>query len=291
MKNIKSISNSDVVPETATCQPRIKLKGANGDQPALVGDNLSTPILVTGKSSDRLMPSTALVQSILGDSDRRTAVEHADKSAPWRMICSLNIFGQDDNEIIGTGWIAGPRLIITAGHCLYHPSLGGWAKRIEIRPGNTPLNENADCYISQQFAITEQWHEGSDENFDYGAIFLEQDISSHYGHFSIMAMSDSDLADRKVNISGYPASYYGDTQMHHQNRIKSVSERKLYYDVDTGGGQSGSPVWVYEGDVATDPVVIGVHAYGGGSYGIDIANSGVRVVADMAKLIEVWRGK
>ena len=68
------------------------------------------------------------------------------------------------------------------------------------------------------------------------------------------------------------------------------SARRVFYDVDTYGGQSGSPVW-HQASSEAEPVAIAIHAYGvggtPGSWGIK-ANSGPRLIPEVVQLIKEW---
>jgi glutamyl endopeptidase len=94
-----------------------------------------------------------------------------------------------------------------------------------------------------------------------------------------------------VNVSGYPADRgAGAEQYHGRNRILRVSERRIFYEVDTYGGQSGSPAWIYEDD-ESPPLAVGVHAYGVGGtpagYGIT-ANSAPRIIPAILDKLTEW---
>lgn len=246
----------------------------------------SAKLLVRGKVNTPLAQRNSLGQSLLvSGQDRRSRV--LDTSyAPWKMICSLKISSKDGSEFIGSGWIAGPRLIITAGHCVFHNTYGGWAEKIIVIPGRDGDEEPFGSYTSSTFHSVSEWVNCGDENNDIGAIILDEDIGSTLGHFSFGAYDDNFLKSQLINISGYPGSAYGEEQMHHANRINDVTTYKLYYDVDTEGGQSGSPIWIYT-DTNADPVVVGVHSNGAGlSYN---ANSGVRISHTLAEQIAKWR--
>jgi V8-like Glu-specific endopeptidase len=73
------------------------------------------------------------LESVIGDVDDRTRILET-KLTPWRQICALDIEGKNGARFIGTGWLAGPRTVVTAGHCVHHPDLGGWAERITVSP-------------------------------------------------------------------------------------------------------------------------------------------------------------
>jgi len=205
------------------------------------------------------------------------------------MICLLKIRSNDGGDYIGTGWIAGPRLIVTAGHCLYHEGiLGGWASEVQVLPGHID-GTVGEVYQAVRMETSLEWLYRGDENFDIGAIFLEEDISFEHGAFAVGTYPDKFFQDRLVNISGYPFTRYGDIQLHHENRINNVTRTKLYYDVDTEGGQSGSPIWIYENDDLENPIVVGVHAHGAGSS--EVGNSGVRITPQIHQLIAKWKTK
>lgn len=61
---------------------------------------------------------------------------------PWRMICALRITGSNGVRAVGTGWLIGPRTLVTAGHCVHHPDLGGWAARIEVSAGRETVRSS-----------------------------------------------------------------------------------------------------------------------------------------------------
>jgi glutamyl endopeptidase len=285
MMKIRMTGNHKPMIETFRKQNKAFYQGAIGTLP-YVEDQQDKGLLVRGRNNQPLVQKKGLGQSLLTSADRRKEVTNP-SSMPWRMICSLEIMAEDGGLYIGTGWLAGPRLIMTAGHCVFDQHvMNGWAKSIKVYPGRSSATSNDDCLISEIFRAPDQWVAKCDENFDYGAIILDNDIGLQYGHFSSATYSDSELMAHMVNISGYPGTKAGEIQLHHENRINSVSPTKIYYDVDTEGGQSGSPVWLYE-DNESMPVVVGIHSYGAGK--IAIGNSGVRITEEIINFIEKWR--
>jgi V8-like Glu-specific endopeptidase len=211
------------------------------------------------------------------------------------MICSLQIINNNNLEYVGTGWFAGPRTVITAGHCVFDPvELGGWAKRITVVPGRNG-DATSGSVESTQYSTTNLWLETQDADYDYAAIHLSDDIGSKAGSFGLAVLPDEELVERMVNISGYPASPgEGRFQYFHANRVRAVTERRLFYDVDTMGGQSGSPVWAYMNGDTTKPFVVGIHAYGIGGTPSDlgvVANSGPRLLPEVLSVIEGWVAK
>ena len=62
--------------------------------------------------------------------------------------------------------------------------------------------------------------------------------------------------------SGYPADKTGnlvDTQWYMKGKIEKLTERKVYYYLDTYGGNSGSCVWIDDAKYQ----VICIYAHGG----------------------------
>ena len=222
---------------------------------------------------------------MIGSDDRTRILET--QADPWRMICALSIkslFG----SFIGTGWFVGPRTLVTAGHCVHETGMGGWADRIEVSPGDRTRPTRRRCrerrrrrgsrrsnllrsrakqketVEATRFSTVDRWVQTRDPDFDIGAIHLEEPLGEEVGWFSVGALTSQELASFLVNISGYPGDLgNGEEQWFHKNRILKTTARRIFYDVDTFGGQSGSPVWIYESDDA-HPLAVGIHAYGTG---------------------------
>ena len=210
------------------------------------------------------------------------------------MICSLSNTGSDGSGFIGTGWLVGPRTVVTAGHCVHSvDDMGGWADRIVVTAGRDDNTAPFGRVTATRFSATDRWvaSQSQDMDFDIGCIHLDTPLGDATGFFGVLALPAADLPDYQVNIAGYPGDLGGGRYMyHHRNRVLRVTDRRLFYDVDTYGGQSGAPVWVYEPGDDT-PKVVGIHAYGTGgtplSFGIE-ANSAPRIIPEVATLIQGW---
>lgn len=277
--------------EVAATAPREIISGNQG-QTDDGASRAATQFLVTGTRPQPLRQPRSTLESILGDVDRRKQILETDL-APWRMICSLDIVSQNGLRYIGTGWFVGPRTLITAGHCVYDPvELGGWARQITVLPGrNGDQPAPFPSASSTRFSTTDRWLEAQEPDFDYAAIHLDTDLGTSIGAFGVGVLPDAELTDRLVNVSGYPVQPgNGREQYFHANRVKALTARRLFYDIDTMGGQSGSPVWAYV-DGSEDPVVVGIHAYGVGGLPADLsvnANSGPRILPEVLEVIRGW---
>jgi V8-like Glu-specific endopeptidase len=194
----------------------------------------------------------------------------------------LRITAQDGSQWSGTGWLAGPRLVVTAGHVVYIHNRGGWVDNVELTPGADGANEPFGSVVSRQFRSVSGWVTNEDTFFDYAAIVLPADsaLGSQLGWFGYAALPAQDLQNAFVNLSGYPADKPFLTQWYHARLLSRVEPRLLYYNIDTAGGQSGSPVWTL---VNGERFVVGIHT-GGALTG----NSAVRITESVFDNITVW---
>ena len=248
-------------------------------------------LVVRGKSG----PITGPFESVI-DRDDRVRILDTDLN-PWRMICALRMRGPSGAGAIGTGWFIGPKTVLTAGHCVYSTTFfDGWASTIEVipglnGPGDGPETRPYGSVTSQRFSSIDRWTSQEDADFDIGCIHLDEPLGSQVGWFAVAALEPERLESFLVNVSGYPADRgAGAEQYHARNRVLRVAERRLFYEVDTYGGQSGAPVWIHEDDDAP-PLAIGVHAYGTGGtpsgFGIT-ANSAPRIIPEVLETLTGW---
>jgi glutamyl endopeptidase len=296
MVALKSMSNpAPNTPESATeSVPTRKVRdGTNGSKesgPSRAVDKL----VVTGKG-DPIERATAVgtapaLESVLGV-DERTRILETDL-LPWRMICALRMFAEGGSGAIGTGWLVGPRTVITAGHCVHDMRFfGGWADTIEVSPGRNGPDFPFDTVAATRFSSVDRWVAEADPDFDIGCIHLDEPLGDTVGWFAIGSLGPSELKGHMVNISGYPGDRgRGTEQYFHHNRILNVGDRRVFYDVDTFGGQSGAPVWIHEAE-GDPPLVIGIHAYGvggtPGQLGIT-ANSAPRIIPEVFEQLTAW---
>jgi glutamyl endopeptidase len=205
---------------------------------------------------------------------------------PWRAHASLLITAADGSQWIGTGWFIGPHTLMTAGHVVYIKNSGvagrdGWVRSIDVMPGRNGSSLPYGKVTSRNFRSVVGWANSGDENFDYGAIILSTNLGNTTGWFGFGVFSDADLLASVGNISGYPGDKPAGTQWYDARRIANVNARKVYYDIDTFGGQSGSAVYRI---INGGRYGIAVHAYGGAT-----TNSGTRIVRPVFDNMVNWK--
>lgn len=224
-----------------------------------------------------------LQEVVIGKDDRKKIT--ATKSYPWRAICSLKVKAKDGTHWIGTGFFIGPRTVITAGHVVYMRKHGGWAKSIEVIPGRNGSSKPFGSCTSSQFHSVKGWTKSNKRSHDYGAIILPKNckLGNKTGYFGYANYSFFKLMGRKVNLSGYPGDQPAGTQWWHARRIKAVFARTFSYNIDTYGGQSGSPVWMKKGKKR---YVVGIHTNGS-----KLGNSATRITKPVFKNLKNWKNK
>lgn len=233
-------------------------------------------------------PVVRALESVIG-TDERTRILETEKT-PWRMICALEI-DAPAGQYVGTGWLIGPKTLLTAGHCVYGAEMGGWANSIRVVPGRDGTEQPFGSVVSKKFSTVKRWVDNQDPDFDYGVIQLPDAVGQRLGWFGLGVRTPDQLRSARVNISGYPADRGGGVeQWFSANTVVAVTQRRVFYSVDTFGGQSGSPVWVQD-DPKKPPVAVGIHAYGVGgtpsALGV-VANSAPRITTAVLTNVKKW---
>jgi glutamyl endopeptidase len=290
---LESVSKPDIEGGQVFAKPAAVTASKTTEAPAkaVADGSWAKKRIVVGKRDKPIVTARPglSTESILGADERTRILETQD--APWRMICALAIEGPW-GDFIGTGWLAGPRTIITAGHCVYETKqMGGWAKKIVVSPGRNGNELPFKSVTSSKFSTTNLWTSKQDPDFDMAAIHLAEPLGDKLGWFQIGSFTDDQLLGYMVNVSGYPGDRGdGKEQWWAKNRIREVTPRRVFYDVDTMGGQSGAPAFIYEAD-NKPPIVVGIHAYGVGGTPSSIpiqVNSAPRIIPEVVTQVQAW---
>jgi len=241
-----------------------------------------TGLLDIGEAS--FGPPPPLAETVHGPDDR---VQIGGTAAyPWRVHASLLITALDNSRWIGTGWFIGPHTLVTAGHVVYIKNSGvpgrdGWVRSISVMPGRNGSTLPYGAATSTNFRSVTGWATSGDENYDYGAIIIPTNLGTLVGWLGFGAWPDADLLTATGNISGYPGDKPAGTQWYDSRRVASVNSRKVYYDIDTAGGQSGSAAYRI---VNGQRYGVAVHAYGGAT-----TNSGTRITVPVYNNMVAWK--
>ena len=133
----------------------------------------------------------------------------------------------------------------------------------------------ADTHQSVPFVYNDKFEEN---------MKLVYAIGKEVGYFGLRVLSDTQLDDVKINVTGYPGDYARGTLMcTMEGPVKQKTNDRVYYDIDTAPGQSGSGVWALDNG---EYDVVAVHAYGNDE-GKNL-NSGTRLNFSKVQLVEQW---
>ncbi|TCS93063.1 trypsin-like serine peptidase [Hazenella coriacea] len=237
------------------------------------------------KGTGELKPSTGSITSnaigitsIIGNDDRTKVTNTT--SFPYSAVVHI----QSD---IGqcTGWMIGPHTVATAGHCIYNTSTDRWASWARVYPGKNGSSNPYGYANATGFRSVIGWTQNHNHEYDYGAIQLDQNIGNSTGWFGYRWQSWSYVGESET-VVGYPGDKdSGTTMWKHKDKIGKETSEKLYYQNDTIGGQSGSPIWQTRSECGE--CSIGVHAYGAsGGY-----NSGTRITEAKFNNFTNWKNE
>ena len=185
-------------------------------------------------------------ETIIGE-DGRTKVTDTTEF-PYSAVLYIEIKWSDGTLYTGTAFMISDNVAVTAAHCIYDSSHGGWAKSITVWPGkdgfglwNNPYGSVDVSYMSANSLFVD-----GNEMYDYGVLILKSDVGDETGWFGL-TYSDSteDISGTNITISGYPGDdrYYQYTMSGTVSRCQGI---RIFTTIDIVGGNSGSPVYTSE---------------------------------------------
>ncbi len=228
--------------------------------------------------------------------DTRSRVT-ATEGYPWHTVgYVLNTYASD-NRFRGTGFIVSPYMVLTNGHMIYSKDEGGYAKKVDFSPAQRQRFEGGEVIRPYGTHPASSWQtneryidaltndSSAQFNYDYAAVFFDTPFSS-VGINTYMPLVFDAAAAGTIDLAGYPAAVQGEgnslAMWHSSGIVLSEADLIIYYDADTSGGNSGSPIWQYFPDPALIRV-IAVHAFGAVRF-----NGGPRLVIQNQALIQSW---
>ena len=277
----KLVSSQGVVmdPDNLTNGAQTIAVGSSGisSRPDLEGADM-TPLTSTDLAARQLQTSAAATQeSILGFDSRYHVNPY---SYPERAVVSITYNGMTHC----TGWLISKDTVVTAGHCVHGGgSNGRWGVTSSFRffPGFADGYAPYGSCGAKEIYSSYGWIVSADTDSDVGLIKLDCTIGNTTGYFSYFVANT--MKDQTVTINGYPGDKADATQQWaSQGTVQSETTARYYYDNDTSGGMSGSPVWLYG---TNDSVwAVAIHTLGEDALHPG-TNSGVRINQDVFDLI------
>jgi glutamyl endopeptidase len=254
---------------TLPAQAATALKSAAGGRSGSLG-------AATGKTE----PGTFGTNSVIGPDGR--VQESIPSTFPWGGIAHL-----ETNQGGCTGFMLSRDVLVTAGHCVHFN--GSWVTSYTVTPGRTG-NSKPFGTCSGGIAdvwTTWNWINGYPSDYDYGLVKLTCDIGYSTGWFGWSYNTAENLVGQYLYVEGYPGDKPYGTMWWDGDTAYSQTANKMWYWVDTFGGQSGSPVYRYSSSgPCVGYCVIGIHT--NGVVGTNPANSGTRFRPEVMDFINYW---
>lgn len=219
--------------------------------------------------------------SVIGGDDR--VLVGPTEVFPWRVQCKLVFRFRDGSTYVGSGTLVNRKYLLTAGHCVYDPSRG-WATRMEVVPGLNGTYMPYGAAFATAFRTYTGWTRYASADHDFALVTLDRNIGSSTGWFGYGYANS--FIGQPGHIAGYPNDRERGLRLfYHALPIRFESPYRLWYQTDTGPGQSGSSVYrVINGN----RYAVGVHTKGATTKNGVACNSGTRLDATKCGSIYRW---
>lgn len=158
-------------------------------------------------------------------------------SFPNRVTCRIYCSGG-----IGSGFLVGPNLLLTAAHCVINPKnnsiFTGWV----CDPGyNYGAYEGNSCGWSQIYYSSE-WISNHSNEYDWCLCVLEENLGSNLGYFGCQAYgTNSELNNVSVRAFGYP-EFDNQYQYYTEGTTSNAHTNYFNCSAQVVDGMSGGPI-------------------------------------------------
>lgn len=162
---------------------------------------------------------------------------------PYFCVGKLRMQAPNGSWFVASGVLVAPDLVLTAGHCVYDKSAGGYYKNMLFRPMH-PLGSNERK--ANNIAVRDEWVIHGNYAHDYA--FIKLRFPFMLGNIGLVV--NGDLSATRVSV-GYPAEppFDGDTLFHATGQTFYRLEN--WYGMrnnDMTGGSSGGP-WLDKNNI------------------------------------------
>lgn len=219
------------------------------------------------------------------DGSELNEVTNVNASPYCKTVLILAIFKKEDGSMIyspGTGAMVGNKVLLTAGHVVYHTNykINPVEIRVLLRYSNeknsaTDLANETDYYHPERWVFSANYRPEIDTNYDWCYLTMFDDIGKTYTGWFGIGTTSGDIVGDSINVTGYPnVSGKRFRQFASSGIMDSTSEYRVRHTCSTYGGHSGAPLY------SSSYVIWAVHTSGGNSY-----NYGVRLTSTLYNLL------
>lgn len=221
-------------------------------------------------------------ESVIGPDDRKLVKDI--KKYPYKSIVFIRSYFDDYKYIAGTGFMIDDYSVLTAAHVVDKKDIK--IKKIVVYAGYQDNEATIDTVnVIKKYTIPE-WINTRNSNLDMALLILEKPLGKTLGKLNIV---DKSNINELVFTSGYPGGndlnkdkIKPGNQYYSSGKIVKITKDKLFYDLDSEGGQSGSPVFNNNNEV------IGIHINGFRPEDKYKFNSAVKLSLSKIEIIKGW---
>lgn len=168
---------------------------------------------------------------------------------PYSAILRIQVKFESDKEswFSGTGFLVGPRHLLTTAYNIYDDNNDEWAEIIQVI---TPLGIG---HVLRAYKF---------ESCDIALLVLDDAFGDLFGWLGLTCYFNMDKIEKQiVRVTGYPVDGDKVGKMYTSKGDPEICKGGVIsYDISTREGQSGSPVWI-KGMIET--FVVGIHTLKG----------------------------
>jgi V8-like Glu-specific endopeptidase len=201
--------------------------------------------------------------SILGADDRVRITPTA--TGAYRAVVEIEVVFPDGTSVRGSGALVGRNDVLTAGHMVYNPLHGGYARDVFVYPSRDGALQPFGAANGTKITVDPKWISGSvqipaaDFTHDIALVNLDRNLGDLVGWFGYASGGTVDqYTNSQVITAGYPGDKPYATQWRASSTVDSSTATTLDFtrSLDIFNGQSGSPVFV--GDETRGLTIVGV---------------------------------
>jgi V8-like Glu-specific endopeptidase len=221
---------------------------------------------------------------------------------PWRWICRISLSQNGKPAGGGTGVLISDRHVLTAAHVVYDVYKNRQQFDLTVIPALSGNDDLGTHVSSSKPMIPDRYvPDVKDSDYDYALIRLDAAIGTQtfdelnkqklcfWGSPDCGAgpelkrLEPKSLMGKTAYTAGYPQAKGGKTMWWFSGMLHSVDEKKrvMWFTGEATRGQSGSPVWIQDGNSYRMAGILTAEVVGS-------SNAVVRITRELCRQLQDW---